>query len=175
MRGSRIAVAVAAAAAIVLPGSAALAATGGTHPAAHTTAHATAKATAHTTAKAAPHSTSRGQTVIITCENKAQVRPASYLLACGDGTSGLAKLKWVSWTSGVATATGNFSLDTCTPNCAQGKFITSPVLVVLWQPTPVPHQHGQRQFMKMTIIYTGKPPAHSAQSFTESLWYPTVR
>jgi hypothetical protein len=159
MRGSRIAVAVAAAAAIVLPGSTALAATGGTHPAAH----------AMTPAK------SRGQTVIISCSNKAQVRPKSYLLACGDGSSGLTKLHWVSWAAGTATATGDFSFNTCTPNCAQGKYITSPVLVVLWQPTAVPHQTGERQFMKMTIIYTGKVPAKSAQSFTESLWYPTVK
>jgi len=27
----------------------------------------------------------------------------------------------------------------------------------------------------MTVIYTGKRPAHSAQSFTERLWYPVIR
>jgi hypothetical protein len=27
----------------------------------------------------------------------------------------------------------------------------------------------------MTVIYTGKRPAHSAQSFTERLWYPVLR
>jgi hypothetical protein len=155
MKFARIAMAVAAATAIAsasgaLPGGAALAATG----------HARM---------------SHRQTVIVSCENKWQVRPGSYLLACGDGSSYFAKLRWSSWTSTEATATGRFLLNGCSPNCAQGKWYNSQVLVVLWKTSAMPRHPRQREFMRMTVIYTGKRPAHSSQTFTESLWYPVVR
>jgi hypothetical protein len=134
-----------------------------------------AAADAATRTAAGHRATARTKTKIITCLNKGRVRPTSYILACGDGSDYLARLHWESWTSGLATATGKFILNTCTPSCAQGKFLTNQVIVVLWRPAAVPHWHGQRQFTEMTIIYTGKRPAHTAQSFTQSLWYPFVR
>jgi hypothetical protein len=179
MRGSRFAVAIAAAAVITLPASAlsastlpastALAATGGHTADAHTvTTFARPPAAIGT-----PH-TAKNSPVIVTCDKKLRVRPKSYLLACGDGSQWLSRLHWSSWTTGEATASGRFTFNTCTPNCAKGKFITSPVLVVLWRTAAVPHHTGQRAFMRMTVIYTGKRPAHSAQTFTERLWYPTI-
>ncbi|HEX4062368.1 MAG TPA: hypothetical protein VHY58_15240 [Streptosporangiaceae bacterium] len=170
MKGSRIALAVAAAVAIALPGGAALAATGHTQPAANTfTARTVAKETASRT------SGSSHQTVILTCLRKGQVRPGSYVIACGDGSEYLSGLRWSSWTPGEATATGRFSLNNCTPNCAQGKYSHSDVLVVLWHATAWPHHAGQRAFGRMTVIYTGKRPAHTAQTFTQTLWYPVIK
>lgn len=168
MKAARIAMAVAGATAIALgsgalPGGAALATT-----AAHSSAAKSTKSTA-------ANKSSRRQTVIVSCANKSQVRPGSYLLACGDGSSYFAKLRWSSWTSTEATATGRFLLNGCSPNCAQGKWYNSAVLVVLWDASAMPRHPGQREFMRMTVIYTGKRPSHSAQSFTESLWYPVVR
>ena len=185
MKGSRIALAVAAAAAIALPGGAALAATGHTQPAAKTfTTRTVAKKSAATKTVAATKTAATktvrrasrpgGQTVIVSCLQKGQVRPASYMIACADGTQYLSKLHWSSWTSGEATATGRYSINPCTPNCAQGKYVTSNVLVVLWHATAWPH-HSQRAFVRMTLIYTGKRPAHSAQSFTQTLWYPVIK
>lgn len=177
MKVARIALAVGATTAIALgsalSGGAALAATG--HSAAHTTAAHTVKS-AHTT-KAA-HTVTRNTwrpTVIVSCENKNQVRPRSYVLACGDGSSYFTRLRWSSWTSSEATATGRFLLNGCSPNCAQGKWYNSQVLIVLWKASAMPRHPGQRQFLRMTVIYTGQRPSHSAQTFTESLWYPVVR
>jgi hypothetical protein len=167
MKGSRIALAVAAAAAIALPGGTALAAT--TH-----TGHAARTARAAKTATVKSRG-SRTETVIDTCLNKGQTRPGFYMLACGDGSEYLSRLRWSSWNASEATATGRFSLNTCTPNCAEGKYITSDVLVVLWDARPVPHHAGQRAFMRMTVIYTGKRPAHTSPAFTQSLWYPSAR
>ena len=176
MRGSRIAAAVAAAAAIALPASTVFAGT----VLAATTGHAARTAGpqsdgTHTVTTFVQPPAAKNSPVIVTCANKPQVQPKSYLLACGDGSSWLSRLRWSSWTAGEATASGNFTFNTCTPNCAQGKFITSPVLVVLWRTSAVPHHAGQREFLRMTVIYTGKRPAHSAQSFTERLWYPVIR
>jgi hypothetical protein len=161
MRGSRIAVAIAAAAAIALPAGPALAATTGQH--------------SQQTAAGGTQHAAKNTPVIVTCDQKLRVRPKTYLLACGDGSAGLSRLRWSSWTASEATASGRFSLNTCTPSCAQGKFITSPVLVVLWRPRAIPHYPGQRDFAMMTVIYTGKRPAHSSRSFTERLWYPAIR
>jgi hypothetical protein len=97
------------------------------------------------------------------------------MLACGDGSEYLSRLRWSSWNSSEATATGRFSLNLCTPNCAEGKYVTSDVLVVLWDATPVPHHAGQRAFTRMTAIYTGKRPAHTSQTFTQVIWYPSAR
>jgi hypothetical protein len=168
MRGSRIVVAVAAAAAIALPASTALAATTG-----HTAGPRSDDT--HTVTTFVQPPVAKSLPVIVSCANKLQVRPKSYLLSCGDGSAGLTRLRWSSWTAGEATASGNFAFNTCTPNCAQGKFITSPVLVVLWRTSAAPHHAGQQEFLRMTVIYTGKRPAHSAQSFTERLWYPVLR
>jgi hypothetical protein len=170
MKGSRIALALAAATAIALPGGAALAATGHAQPVAKTfTTRTVANKTARLTSR------SSHQTVIVSCLQKGQVRPGSYMIACGDGSEYLSRLRWSSWTSGAATATGRFSLNNCTPNCAQGKFSHSDVLVVLWHATAWPHHAGQRAFGRMTVIYTGKRPAHTAQTFTQTLWYPVTK
>jgi hypothetical protein len=120
----------------------------------------------------APRPAPRPMTVIMSCLNRGEIRPASYMIACGDGSQFLGKLHWASWTPGIASGTGRYYLNQCVPNCAQGKFLNSQVLVVLWRPAAVPHRPRLRAFTQLTLIYTGKRPAHTAQSFTQTLWYP---
>ncbi|HLX48948.1 MAG TPA: hypothetical protein VKS82_11500 [Streptosporangiaceae bacterium] len=156
MRGSRTVVAVATALTIALSGGSALATVSQGSPGA-----------------AAPHGRFQGKTVLISCLNRPEVRPDFFMLACGDGTAYLTRLRWATWTSSLASGTAEYSLNPCHPACARGIFITRPVTLIVWLPAAVPHRHGRQQFLRMTIIYTGKPPAGSAQSFTESLWYPT--
>lgn len=175
MKGSRIALAVIPATVIALSGGVALAATGQGHPAA--AAHPVAHRSTASRGAATEHRSAAGhhRTVIINCMSKGEVRPSSFMLACGDGSQYLSRLRWAGWTRGLASGTGKFTFNTCTPSCAQGKFITSKVIVVLWHVAGVPHRPGERQFSMMTVIYSGKRPAHSAQSFTEALWYPVAR
>jgi hypothetical protein len=96
-------------------------------------------------------------TVVVNCLNKRQVRPASFVLTCADGNDVLTGMRWVNWAS-EAFATGTEKINNCTPNCAEGKFISYPALVTLWRPEPLPHHPGVRYFSRVTRIYTGKRP-----------------
>jgi hypothetical protein len=175
MRVARIALAAATAAAIALPGGTALAATshGAKHTASHPARHSASHRATHATHSASRSTGTKNMTVMESCNHQALIRPGSYMIACGDGSEYLASLHWSTWTSTVATATGRFYLNGCTPSCAKGKWSTSDVLAVLWAATKT--HSGQREFMRMTVIYTGKRPAHTAQTFTVSLWYPVVK
>jgi hypothetical protein len=62
------------------------------------------------------------------------VQPATIILACGDGNAWLGHLTWTSWTPTTATATGFFTHNTCTPNCAEGTFVSTPATVGLDYP-----------------------------------------
>lgn len=53
-------------------------------------------------------------------------KPASVVFACADGNLYASKLKYSSYGAREARATGTIHLNTCTPNCAQGKFQTKP-------------------------------------------------
>jgi hypothetical protein len=92
--------------------------------------------------------------VIVNCLSKAQVKPSSYVIACGDGNDYLTALHWVSWKN-VAFGSGTEHLNDCNPSCAQGKVYTYPVLVTLWGSKARPHHPGQRYFSRLTEIHTG--------------------
>jgi hypothetical protein len=62
------------------------------------------------------------------------VRPSGIVLACADGNASLSHLVWSSWTLSAATATGVYVHNTCSPNCAQGKFVSTPATVRLDYP-----------------------------------------
>ncbi len=53
-------------------------------------------------------------------------KPTSVVFACADGNLYATKLKYSSYGSREASATGTIHLNTCTPNCAAGKFQTKP-------------------------------------------------
>jgi hypothetical protein len=79
------------------------------------------------------------------------VTPSTIVLACADGNASLNNLVWTSWTPRFATASGDYTHNTCTPDCAQGTFVTSPALVRLAYPI----QTGAgRQFASVSYIYT---------------------
>jgi hypothetical protein len=98
-----------------------------------------------------------GTTVVVNCANKLQVRPAGFVLTCADAGDVLTGMRWVNWAS-EAFATGTEKINNCTPNCAEGKFISYPVLVTLWRPEPLPSHPGVLYFSRITRIYTGKRP-----------------
>ena len=104
-----------------------------------------------------PHAAAGANTVVVNCGNKLQARPSNFILTCADANDALAGLRWVSWRS-EAFATGAETINTCTPNCAEGKFISYPALVTLWRPEPLPGHPGVRYFTRITRIYTGQRP-----------------
>lgn len=63
------------------------------------------------------------------------VRPSFVELACGDGNAFLQDLSWSTWTATGASGSGTFTHNTCTPDCADGTFVSVPATVTLAYPT----------------------------------------
>lgn len=96
--------------------------------------------------------------VVWSCENKPEVRPASYVLACADGNDRLAGLHWSSWTPGGASGTGVQYVNDCEPNCAMGHFGSYPADVTL----SGGYRAGPGEpvaYTTITLTFTGPRPA----------------
>ncbi|HLK00218.1 MAG TPA: hypothetical protein VKU39_09960 [Streptosporangiaceae bacterium] len=52
----------------------------------------------------------------------------------GDSTAFLYRMHWTMWTTGKAVGTGTYLLNSCTPNCAQGRFLSVPIVVTFTHP-----------------------------------------
>jgi hypothetical protein len=88
-----------------------------------------------------------------------KTRPMRITLSCGDAGTWLGKLKWSSWTSTKAVATGNFSENTCTPNCAAGHTKSVAMTVTLSKVRNCPGQGKvSPAFKHATIVYKGTRP-----------------
>lgn len=110
-----------------------------------------------------------GVPVVIACINTIQIRPSEYILPCGDGTAYLQHLNWSAWGSSSALASGTYTLDDCTPNCASGHGHSFGVLAVLWDVQPWPGHAGVRYFTRLTIIFTGnRSYTAGGKAYTES-------
>ena len=96
------------------------------------------------------------------------VEPGSIVLACGDGSALLTHLSWSSWTPTTATAVGDYTHDTCTPDCAQGTFVSTPASVRLGYPVET---GAGREFAMISTTYAD--PAAPGGSFTETEVAPT--
>src|SRR5689334_15826746 len=99
---------------------------------------AVALAAALGTASAAPaavpsaaHAVSRqgGEPVIVDCLWHPHVRPADFVIACGDGNSVLSSVHWSQWGAGSAVAEAVNQVNDCKPYCAAGRFHSYPVVV----------------------------------------------
>jgi hypothetical protein len=87
---------------------------------------------------------------IHTCAGRALRRPGSYMLACNSGNYLIVALKWTRWTDVVATGYGQVAGNNCIPDCADGTYVRSRVLIVLSHPLPARHS-GRRYFSSMII------------------------
>lgn len=118
---------------------------------------------------AVPASATASQVVLVNCAGHGQIRPASFEnFGCMPSQELLAGLRWTSWQSS-AFGHGFLKVNSCTPTCAQGRYIKYPVLVVLWRARPWPQHAGRSYFSRLTWIYTGKRPARhdrAAQTLT---------
>ncbi|MFZ3474325.1 hypothetical protein ACODT3_04460 [Streptomyces sp. 4.24] len=96
--------------------------------------------------------------VVVDCFDQAQMRPAEYLLACGDGNNRLVGLRWDSWGSRTATATGTDMVNDCRPYCAAGRFHGYPVTVTLGSPQAWPEHPDVQRFTTIRLLYTDTAP-----------------
>ena len=111
--------------------------------------------------------------------SKLEVRPTSLLLVCSDGTAGLENLTWSHWghnittgtpgqsiPSATATGTGEFFLNDCNPNCAQGHDQTYPVQVTLSVVYSSPSPQGGTYFGQASLTWQGnRPPAGTKSTY----------
>ena len=106
-----------------------------------------------------------GQVWVPAC-NKAVYKPTRLLLACGDGTNYLAKLKWQRWTERTAKGTGIDEVDDCMPDCAGGHFQSYAVTVTLSRPKRCTKVRRHRVFSHAVLDY---PAAHPGRNATVSM------
>ncbi|MBX7470646.1 MULTISPECIES: hypothetical protein [unclassified Streptomyces] len=108
-------------------------------------------------------------TVVVDCSGQPQVRPSSYLIACGDGNNGLVSLEWTQWGAASAEGRGSDVVNDCIPYCAAGRFHTYPVTVRLDTVRPRPGQSGQPYFTVLHVHYTADTPARTPRDATYSI------
>jgi hypothetical protein len=117
-----------------------------------------------TPAPAAAVAAAQRSTVILDCSGQRQARPSSLILTCADANDALTALHWASWAGSQAFGTGTEKVNTCTPDCADGKFVSYPALITLWRPEPLPGHPGVRYFTRITRIYPfNRPPLYNCQ------------
>ena len=70
---------------------------------------------------------------VIGSQSPRAVHPATLMLT-ENGSVALVDLQWSSWGKGIARATGVWTANDCTPNCAAGKQMKIPTQLTLWSP-----------------------------------------
>jgi hypothetical protein len=99
--------------------------------------------------------------VVLSCTDKAQVKPGTIYLACADDGLGLTRLHWTSWTPELASAYGTLWENDCKPNCAQGHIHYYPVVAVLWGGATVAGHRSERRYTEVTVSFTKhRPPVY---------------
>lgn len=89
-------------------------------------------------------------------------KPSSITLTCADGGMYIDKITYSSWTSESAEGSGIFSQNNCDPDCASGKFISTPVKIMISKPKS--DVNGKLIFSELVMraekkLYTGTKSA----------------
>lgn len=101
--------------------------------------------------------------------SKVQVRPVSIIVACGDGGFYFSKLRWSTWGTRHAFATGLANANDCSPTCVAGHFHTYPAAVKLG----VVKKCGRRaEFTLLSWTFTGARPTGQSKYGSESFRCP---
>ena len=108
--------------------------------------------------------------VIVDCFWHPDVRPADFMIACGDGNSRLASLHWSRWDASSARATGVNVVNDCKPYCAAGTFHSYPVVVRLDRAQPWKKHPQVQHYTRMSLVYTNGRPSGYARVTTYPLW-----
>jgi hypothetical protein len=117
-----------------------------------------------TTVPASVADTQGGSTVVVGCSGQQQNRPSSLVLTCADANDTLTAVSWVSWANNFAFGLGTEKVNTCTPDCADGKLVSYSALITLWRPEPIPGHRSLRYFTRITRVYpSNRPPLYNCQ------------
>ncbi len=119
-----------------------------------------------TPASAGPASAAAAKVVLVNeCTGKGQVQPKSFDPGCMPSNSYITSMSWTSWGS-VAFGHATFKINNCTPSCAQGKYVSYPILTVLWRARSWPGHTGREYFTRLTVIFTGAHHPHGPAAQT---------
>src|SRR5204862_248935 len=80
-------------------------------------------------------------------------KPTQIVITCGDANSVLARIKWESYGTDVASGSAIALVNACDPNCAQGRFHRYPAVVDLKSPRDCGRY---KQFTKLVETFTGR-------------------
>jgi hypothetical protein len=108
--------------------------------------------------------------VIVDCLWHPDVRPADFVIACGDGNSVLSSVHWSQWGADSAVAKAVNEVNDCKPYCAAGRFHSYPVVVRLDHPQPWKKDPQLRHYTRMSLTYTGGRPDGFGRVVTYPLW-----
>ncbi|MDT7842029.1 hypothetical protein [Streptomyces justiciae] len=108
--------------------------------------------------------------VLVDCLWHPHVRPADFMLACGDGNSRLASLHWTRWDVGSARAEGVNWVNDCKPYCAAGHFHAYPVTVRLDRARPWKKQPQVSHYSRITLTYPAARPEQFGPTVSYPLW-----
>jgi hypothetical protein len=78
----------------------------------------------------------------------------------GDATAFLYRMRWTQWKTTRAVGTGSYLLNSCTPNCAKGRFYDVPIVVTFTKPVKACFGKSVRWYWtKATFRFTHGLPA----------------
>ncbi len=96
-----------------------------------------------------------------------EYKPESLTQFCTDVGTAVVKIKWTSWTSTRAVGTGSYFVNTCEPDCADGKLLWAKVKVVL---SGAKFTRGKRYLMNVTVSSINGKPLPDASRTTTIGW-----
>lgn len=108
--------------------------------------------------------------VLVDCLWHPRVRPADFILACGDGNSRLASLHWKRWDASAAVGKGINAVNDCKPYCAAGRFHSYAVEVRLDHPKPWKKHPNTQHYTRITLTYTDGHPSVFPRVLSYPLW-----
>ena len=89
------------------------------------------------------------------------VRPASLVVACGDGNFYFTGIHWTSWSRTTATGNATAHQNDCKPYCAAGHFHTYVVAITLSKPRAC---KDRTVFVHVGWRFVGTKPSRVARS-----------
>lgn len=76
----------------------------------------------------------QAESVVLNCKHEPEVRPAEIVFFCGDGNGYVNDISWNSWETETASGSGTLNMNDCTPSCAGGTFVRTPVTIDISDP-----------------------------------------
>jgi len=116
----------------------------------------TSASNAATGATTQPGKSPQGQTAYLTtCTGATVTTPSTFTMTCADSNYSLVGLHWQNWGAARAVATGDASMNKCSPDCADGQTLDYWVQVTASDPMAGP---SGPEYERLSINYLQAPP-----------------